>query len=167
MAKAKIEKKAEKKTSKKTVVKPEIIKRRLYVKPESKNKGGAPCKFDQFNEEIITRTRAGSSKKDRIGGLIHDNTYIQWTKAGEEDLRAGILSQYSEFLLKIRQAENEFRDQLRALIKEHAPNDWKAAAWLLERSDPESYKLRDKMDVKQEIEVSQKAILELPDNGDR
>lgn len=145
----------------------EIIKRRLYVKEGAKNKGGAKSKFDDFHEEIISRSRLGSTKKDRVAGLIHDTTYDEWINAGNEDLRNGLTTQYSEFSLRIRAAENEFRESLRASIKMAAAEDWKAATWLLERSDPDSYKLKDKVDVKQEVEISQKAILEIPDNGRR
>lgn len=145
----------------------EIIKRRLYAGNGARNMAGARSKFDEFNEEIISRTRAGSSRKDRIGGLIHDSTYTEWMNAGDEDLRNGLNTQYSLFSLRIRAAENEFRDSLRASIKTAAAEDWKAATWLLERSDPDSYKLKDKVDLKQEVEISQKAILEIPDNGRR
>lgn len=144
---------------------PPIIKRRLYTKNDTNL--GAPSKFDLVNEEIIDRTRCGASKKDRIGGLIHDVTYNEWLSAGDEDLKNEINSQFSKFSLNIRAAENEYRVKLRKLIEQHAENDHRAATWLLERSDPDTYKLRDKMDVKQEIEVSQKAILEIPDNGRR
>lgn len=141
------------------------VKRKLYAKTNSN--AGARSKFDEVNEEIIKRTKEGLSKKDRIAGLIHDTTYQEWTNAGEKDLRNGIESQFSIFSFKLRMAEKDYRQSLIDCIKSHAPNDWKAAHWLLERSDPETYKLRDKMDVKQEIEVSQKAILEIPDNGRR
>ncbi len=142
-----------------------IVKRKLYAK--TKSNAGARSKFEQFNAEIIERTRAGASVKDRIGGLIVPNTYWEWMKAGEEDLTQGIDTQYSDFSAKIKEAENEYRRSLIECIKTHAPDDWRAASWLLERSDPDTYNLKTKMDVKQEIEVSQKAILELPDNGER
>lgn len=142
-----------------------VIKRRLYTKSDRKD--GARSKFDDVNEEIIKRTKDGLSKKDRVAGLICDKTYNEWYNAGEEDLNNGIISQYSQFSLNVRNAEKDFRVGLINCIKAQAASDWKAANWLLERSDPDTYKLRDKMDVQQQIEVSQKAILEIPDNGDR
>lgn len=149
----------------KVEVKSEILKRKPYAKTESN--AGARSKLDQFQDEIIKRTREGSSKKDRVAGLICDKTYNEWINTGDTDISEGIQSQYSQFCFKIRESENEFRETLRVSIKTHAADDWKAAAWLLERSDPDSYKLKDKMEVQQQIEVSQKAILEIPDNGRR
>lgn len=149
----------------KELKKKKIVKRKLYAKTNSTK--GAKSKFDLVNLEIIERTRGGASKKDRIGGLIALITYTEWLQAGELDLSQGIHSQYSLFSINIKEAENKYRQKLRNLIEQHAQNDHKAATWLLERSDPETYKLRDKMDVKQEIEISQKAILEIPDNGRR
>lgn len=163
MSKAKIEKKNVKK--KKVEDKSKVVKRKLYAKTDSKK--GAKSKFDEFNEEIIARARSGCSIKDRIGGLIVQSTYCEWINAGDEDLRNEVESQYSNFSKKIKEAENEFRETLRSVIKQHAANDWKAGAWLLERSDPESYKLKDKVEMNSTVEVSQKAILEIPDNGRR
>lgn len=143
----------------------EIVKRRLYT--DSDRKDGARSKFDDVNQEIIDRTRRGLSKKDRVGGLITETTYKTWYNEGEKDLNEGVNSQFSAFFVKIREAEKEFRDGLLECIKKHAPDDWKAAVWLMERSDPESYKLKDKVEMNSTVEVSQKAILEIPDNGRR
>lgn len=145
--------------------KDKVVKRRLYT--DSDRKDGAKSKIDGLSPEIIERTRRGLSKKDRIAGLIHHSTYIEWFEAGQQDLIAGINTQFSEFSKKIAQAEKEFRDGLLEHVKNQAPNDWKAATWLLERSDPDSYKLKDKVDVQQQLEIKQKAILEIPDNGRR
>lgn len=119
--------------------------RRLYAKKNSNR--GAKSKFDLWNEEIIIRTLNGCSLKDRLGGLIVESTYWEWFKAGESDLVNGIESKYSVFSSRVKESEKIFRDSLRNSIKRHSENDWKAASWLLERSDPESYKLKDKVDV--------------------
>lgn len=168
MAKAdKTTKENKKSTAKKSKIeiKPQVIKRKLYAKTNSN--AGAKSKFDETNEEIIKRTRAGLSKKDRIAGLINDSTYQEWMNAGESDIANGISSQFSGFSFNIKSAEKEFREGLLECIKSKATEDWKAATWLLERSCPDSYKLKDKVDMTSTVEVSQKAILEIPDNGRR
>ncbi len=142
------------------------IKKRLYAKSENP-RGGAKSKFDEVSPYIVASTRQGLSKKDRIAGLIHETTYREWLAAGEEDLIKGIITEYSLFSQQIAKAEKEYREELIQCIKEQAPKDWKAANWLLERSDPETYKLKDKVEMKQEVEISQKAKLEIPDNGMR
>lgn len=125
--------------------KKKVVQRRLYAKTDTKL--GARSKFDEVNEEIIKRTREGLSKKDRIAGLIHDSTYKEWLAAGEQDLINGIESQFSLFSFNISSAEKEYRQGLLDCIKKHAPDDWKAASWLIERSCPDSFKLKDKVDM--------------------
>lgn len=142
-----------------------IVTKRLYAK--GSNPSGAKCKIHSVSEEIIERTGMGCTIKDRIAGLINRSTYLDWIAAGDLDLLNNIDNEFSQFSCGIRVAEKRFRDHLRESIKCHGLNDWKASAWLLERSDPESYKLKDKVDVKQEVEVTQKAFLQVPDNGRR
>lgn len=149
----------------KIINKNRIVKKRLYKKTNSR--AGAKSKFQKINKEIIERTRQGASIKDRYYGLIHSSTFYEWYNTGLVDLQNNLLTEYSEFSRLLNKAEQEYRDTLRKLIESHTINDWKAASWLLERSDPENYSLKQKMEVKQEIEISQKALLELPDNGDR
>jgi len=141
------------------------IKRKLYAKTDSN--AGSKSKFHLVYQEIIDRVRFGFSLKDRIAGLINSATYYEWLNAGEEDLNQNLNTQFSEFSSKIREAEKDYRKTLLISIKAQALDDWKAATWLLERSDPETYKLKDKVDMNQTVEISQKAILEIPDNERR
>lgn len=136
-----------------------------YAKTDST--AGAKSKFDSVKDEVLKRILEGSSVKDRCGGLISAETYYQWISIGNKDKLEGLVTIYSEFSDNIKECEREYRQTLINSIKSHAPKDWKAMSWLLERSDPETYKLKDKVEMKQELEVSQKAILEIPDNGRR
>lgn len=142
-----------------------VMKKRLYKKTNSN--AGAKSKLEKHQKEIIQRTREGASIKDRCGGLITTPTYYEWFNTGVSDFSNNINNQYSNFSCKIVEAEKEYREILRSLIKSHSINDWKAASWLLERSDPETYNLKQKMEVKQELEVTQKSLLEIPDNERR
>lgn len=145
------------------------IKKVTKTKPYAKtNKNsGRKSLLDRYADIIISRTLAGSSVKDRIAGMINLTTYHDWLKIGRQDVLQDVDTQYSEFSRAIEQAESDFRDVLRATIIRQSKEDAKAAMWMLERSDPESYKLRDKVDVEQKVQVSQKAFLEIPDNGRR
>ncbi len=140
-------------------------KKKPYAKTNSN--AGAKSKLDSVKEEIIKRTLDGCSIKDRCGGIICQATYFEWLSIGNKDSEANLKTEYSEFSELVKESEKTYRDSLRKAIECHALKDWKAMSWLLERSDPETYHLKQKVDVKQEIEVSQKAILEIPDNGRR
>jgi|GEM_PF-5395785 len=142
-----------------------IVNRRLYAKTNKNS--GARSKFDKYAVEIIRRAKDGASNKDRIAGMIAECTYWEWFNEGIKDIESNIDTQYSEFSRNVLKADYEYREKLRIYIKNYAATDYKAAVWLLERSDPDTYKLRDKLEVKQEVEISQKAILEIPDNGRR
>jgi hypothetical protein len=113
----------------------------------SRNKMGRPLKINECKEEIIESLRKGAPIKDAIAGFIHKCTYIDWLTKGKEDLDNNIKSDYSDFSIRTEEAQKEYRDQLRATIEMHSAKDWKAASWLLERSDPENYVAKQKVDV--------------------
>ena len=68
---------------------------------------------------------------------INVSTYYTWRRRalkGEEP--------YATFLRGIEQAQGEFVARNLEAIHAHTAIDWKAAAWLLERSYPEEYAMR-------------------------
>lgn len=136
-----------------------------YAKTDSN--AGAKSKLDGVKKEVLKRILEGCSIKDRCGGIITQATYFEWLSIGNKDIEEGLVTIYSEFSDQVKECEKEYRQTLINAIKCHAPKDWKAMSWLLERSDPETYKLKDKVEMKQELEVSQKAVLEIPNNKRR
>jgi hypothetical protein len=68
---------------------------------------------------------------------IQLSTYYTWRRrahAGEEP--------YATFVRGVSQAQGEFVARNLEAIHAHTAIDWKAAAWLLERSYPEEYAMR-------------------------
>lgn len=68
---------------------------------------------------------------------IQLSTYYHWRRrahAGEEP--------YATFVRGVSQAQGEFVARNLEAIHAHTAIDWKAAAWLLERSYPEEYAMR-------------------------
>ena len=68
---------------------------------------------------------------------IQLSTYYTWRRrahAGEEP--------YATFIRGVSQAQGEFVARNLEAIHAHTAIDWKAAAWLLERSYPEEYAMR-------------------------
>jgi transposase-like protein len=66
---------------------------------------------------------------------ISQQTYYNW------------LDKYPEFREAVDGARPVFESEMQRVIKEQAPKDWRAAAWLLERRYPESYSLKREVDV--------------------
>jgi len=139
------------------------------VQPPKKKTGrsvGRPLKISECKDEIIEAFRRGAPMKDAIAGLIHKCTFIDWINKGKEDINNNIQSVYSEFSIKIDIAQKEYRNQLRATIEMHSVKDWKAASWLLERSDPENYTSQQKVDVTSGGEKVQPFFLPLKEEDD-
>jgi len=68
---------------------------------------------------------------------INTKTYYDWKRRA-----AGNEEPYRTFILGVEQAKGEFVVRNLQAIHAHTAIDWKAAAWLLERSFPEDYAMR-------------------------
>jgi len=66
---------------------------------------------------------------------ISEQTFYNWK------------AKYPEFLEAVDGARPMFEGSMIELIKDQAPNDWRAAAWLLERRHPESFSLKRELDL--------------------
>lgn len=95
-----------------------------------------------FTREAIVRfyeaTRYGSKVRAacQYAGISY-STYYLWKRRaakGEEP--------FATFMLGVEQARGEFIVRNLQAIAAHTAIDWKAAAWLLERSEPETYAMR-------------------------
>ena len=73
------------------------------------------------------------------------STFYAWTERGEADIEAGVASVYSEFVEACTRAKAEGRAVLLNTIRkagvgdERKAGDWKAAAWILERTNPDEF----------------------------
>jgi len=77
---------------------------------------------------------------------ISEETYYKWKKKGEES-KSG---KYVEFLESIKKAEKKADAKLVSIIlaaSEKHPMNWTAAAWLLERRNPEEWGNREELDI--------------------
>lgn len=111
------------------------------------NKVGARDKReDPTVVEAITKAlKAGCTKKDACSlANISEQTFYRWIREGEKDSEGGVAYQFCE---SIKKAIAEARARNVTIIQKHAVNNWTAAAWWLERSDPESWGKRDKVEM--------------------
>jgi hypothetical protein len=78
-------------------------------------------------------------------GMSHD-TFYKYMRIAEEDESEGRKTLYTEFAEAIKKGRSEARDKLVRRIEFASRQNWTAAAWLLERTSPEEFALKQKVD---------------------
>lgn len=101
-----------------------------------------------------------SSTAARIAGIA-ESTFYSWLKQGEQE--PGTI--YEEFAHKVEEAEAKREQALVQIVVSASkqPQQWKAAAWLLEKTAPERYGASAKVNIHHEGEVHLDHALELPE----
>ncbi|HVQ43190.1 MAG TPA: hypothetical protein VMS54_13315 [Vicinamibacterales bacterium] len=95
-------------------------------------------------ERILTAVRAGCTFEVAAQSAGVDRaTFYRWKARGEHEQR-GI---YRDLCDALKKAEADGEVHLVALIRQEAAHTWQAAAWLLERTRPERYGRRDRLDL--------------------
>jgi hypothetical protein len=92
-------------------------------------------KYDEVHVELLIEAlQKGATINGAcaVGGITR-KTYEVWKKT------------HPEFTEKIEFAIEKWRNLNAKIIQKAALTDWKAAAWLLERRDPENYGRREKV----------------------
>jgi len=99
----------------------------------------------QVIEALTKALKAGCTKKDACSlASISEQTFYRWMREGESAEESTTPWQFCE---SIKKAIAEARARNVTIIQKHAVNNWTAAAWWLERSDPESWGKRDKVEM--------------------
>lgn len=123
-------------------------------------KVGRPSLLPEVREDFLKYLRAGATIKDACGIVgIHVATYYGWLERGEADVEAGVESDYSEFFEASTHARAYARASAVAHIRTAMSDDWRAAAWYLERSDSENWGRQEK--VEHSGELRQRVRVEL------
>lgn len=105
---------------------------------------GRPSKLtDAVQEKIVGAIRAGNYAETaaQYAG-IDKSTYHRWMQKGE-DGRA----KYREFRAAVRAAEAEAEVYAETVLRKAMPDDWKAAAWYLERKFQDRWGRREHLDI--------------------
>ena len=111
---------------------------------------GRPKLEPALTEKIVSLVRAGNYLETAATTAgIHRTTLHRLMRSGRDQKRG----RYRKFLNAVEkaQAESESRDV--ALSAKAASNDWKAAAWRLERKTPRRYGPRVQQAVQQELDA--------------
>lgn len=95
---------------------------------------------------IVDALKAGLYRETaaQLAG-IGVSTLYSWIERGEADIEASKRTVYAEFVEALQRGEAEGEADLLATIRESAPKNWQAAAWMLERKMPEKYGRRDQV----------------------
>lgn len=105
-------------------------------------------KFDpKVGDEIANLIRMGNFVEVAAKCVgISKGAFYQWLKKGRRDRRAGVKSVYSEFADKIEKAGALAEGRFVSIIAKAAEEQWTAAAWWLERTKPQRWGKKDKLE---------------------
>jgi len=96
-----------------------------------------PSKFTpERQQRILTALSAGNTRKAACEYAgVEQHTFQRW------------LLRYVHFAQAVTRAEGDAEVRMMALVHQAAPNDWRAAAWWLERRRSSDYGRRDKLEL--------------------
>lgn len=108
--------------------------------------GAKDKRSDKEVVNTITKAlKAGCTKKDACTlASISEQTFYRWLREGEKAIEGSTAYQFCE---SIKKAIAEARARNVTIIQKHAVNNWTAAAWWLERTDPENWGKRDRVEM--------------------
>lgn len=118
-----------------------------------KRRIGAPTKITpELVETIIYDVERGAYYQQAAAAAgIHVSTLKGWREQGEEDLDAGRDTPFAALVEGLTRASAQAELTMVQRIRAQAGEDWRAAAWWLERKAPERWARRDKLDVTADV----------------
>ena len=142
--------------------------KRVKTQAMINNPGGRPSPFDDAAPKIIQFIRSGNTYECASGcARISYHTFNEWMKQGKADIEASTETKYAKFYHDVKKAEMDCEAEIVGHWLNCIPGNWQAGKEYLSRKNPEKWGNREKVDMTQTLEVSQKSILEIPDNGRR
>lgn len=131
----------------------------------------------EIADAIVEAVRRGAYRSTAAAAVgVPSSTLAGWIKRGaldlsmaQEAIEAGMtvrLSEFADFVLRLSAAEARYEIDLTALIDAHGLNDWRALAWRLERTRPDRYGRRDRLQVEVRRLVREAAAAEGVDEAE-
>jgi hypothetical protein len=155
---AKPKKRGPKPTGKKAIPKPRV---------KSENPLGRPKIPEETRNIILDNLRRGNTKKDScLAARVHPSTYAEWIVKATEYRERGIDNEYTDFSEKVDEAMADARRFVQECWQKHIPNDWRAGMAYLERTDPENWVVKQKVDVTSNGQSVGAMIIPMKDDGD-
>lgn len=115
----------------------------------ARRKIGRPTKLNgDLVDHILNTVAHGSTFHAAAQSAgVNRTTLVAWRERGEADLDAGKDTVFARLADGLPRARARGEASLVDTIRAHATLDWRAAAWLLERRNPEDWAKRDSLDV--------------------
>ena len=111
---------------------------------------GRPKLEPATTQRVVDLIRAGNYLEVAATAAgIHRSTLYRWMRHGRDQKRG----RYRKFLSQVEKAQAEAESRDVALIAKAASEDWRAAAWRLERKAPRRYGPRVQLAVQQELDA--------------
>lgn len=117
-----------------------------------------PTKYNAVRRErLLNALRLGCTRKTAtLTAGISEDTFARWMRNN------------ADFAEAIARAEHDAVARNIALIARAANRNWRAAAWWLERTRPETYKLRNGLSIStEELEAAIQEEIDSLKNGDQ
>lgn len=113
------------------------------------SKPGARSKLTpEVQERICATLRAAGTLEDAaLTCNVSVSSVMAWMARGRTEGNG----RYLEFLEAVKKARAQRRLALEATIRKRSTEEWQAAAWLLERTEPKRYALRVRVQVEEEL----------------
>jgi hypothetical protein len=97
-----------------------------------------------LQQKVCDAVRVGNGFDVAAGFAgIDKTTFHRWMKRGARATR-GL---YRDFYLAVQKASSDAETRALAIVNKAAPEDWRAAAWFLERKSPERWGRREHHEV--------------------
>ncbi len=111
---------------------------------------GRPKLEPATTQRVVELIRAGNYLEVAATAAgIHRSTLYRWMRHGRDQKRG----RYRKFLNQVEKAQAEAESRDVALIAKAASEDWRAAAWRLERKAPRRYGPGVQLAVQQELDA--------------
>lgn len=133
------------------------------------NLAGRPSILEESAPIIFEYIKKGNTYQCACGiAGVSTATFALWMRQGREAAEKGDTeSRYFKFLQGVIKAEMDAEAEVVKYWHDCIPGNWQAARDFLARRNPDSWGNKERVEMKQEVEVTQKAILEIPDNERR
>ena len=102
---------------------------------------GRPTKLKPQVQRVICEAMLKGCTKATAAAAAGINvvTLNDWDRRGQNDLKADEHTIYSDFSIEYRSAQQKAFETLTRRVFEASEKEWRAAAWILERRDPEHW----------------------------
>ncbi len=116
---------------------------------------------EEVAEKIILAVANGNTRACSAAFAdVTARTFQGWLAQGEADTEAGLVTEHSEFLQRIKKAEGDAEAWSVAKVRAGGPG-WQGNAWWLERKKFNEWGRKDSVNLKAQVEAMPAFVVEL------